>query len=87
MRLRRNNFSNAFALSTVVLWVGCSAIVALFPVPSRIITQWWMHGMKMDPYAIDFGNFLWGGITLTGAAWITGYVLEWSFKVIGKKEK
>lgn len=87
MKLTSKNFANAFALSTVVLWVGCSAIVALFPEPSRVVTQWWMHGMKLDPYAIDFNNFLWGGITLTGAAWITGYILGWSFEVVDKKEK
>lgn len=87
MKLTRNVLANAFGLATGVLWVGCSALVALFPEAARVITQWWMHGMKMDPYAIDFNNFLLGGVTLAGAAWITGYVLGFSLEVVGKREK
>lgn len=87
MKLNSNTFANAFALATAVLWVGCSILVVLFPEPARIVTEWWLHGMKMDPYVIDFSNFLGGGVTLVASAWITGYVLGWSFEVVGRKEK
>lgn len=87
MKLNRNILANAFALATGVLWTGCSILVALFPEPARLVTEWWLHGMKMDPYAIDFNNFLLGGVTLVASAWITGYVLGWSLEVVGKREK
>jgi len=85
MKLSRNLLANAFGLTTVILWMICSIIVWLLPELSLTITKWWMHGMPMESYQINLQNFVLGGLTLTAAAWATGYVLGWSIEYLSKK--
>jgi hypothetical protein len=88
MKYEKVILANAFALTTVVLWVLCTLVVAIFPDFSLSVTKWWMHGMNifvMGSWNLDVTNVLFGGITLAISAWVTGYVLGWSFEIVGKK--
>jgi len=87
MKLNKNSLANAFGLTTLILWTICSVIVWLFPGFSLAVTMWWMHGMPMEPYRINLQNFLLGGLTMTGVAWATGYVLGWTLEYLGKKKQ
>jgi hypothetical protein len=87
MDLDKKVLANAFALATVVLWVICSAIVYLLPDFTLLITELWMHGMDMEvmgTWNLTFTNFIWGGLTLTVSAWITGYIFGWSWERVSK---
>ena len=82
-----NNLARPFALATGILWVLCSAFVALFPDFSNTVTQWWMHGMNLQKYNISWESFIWGGLTLVASFWLVGYVLSWSIESFDKQSK
>jgi len=89
MKLTKNNLANSLALATAILWVLCTGLVAVFPDFSYTVTQWWMHGMEIAKFNLDWNNFVWGGLTITASFWIVGYVLGWSLEIveqIGKKK-
>ncbi|MEX1052327.1 MAG: DUF5676 family membrane protein [Patescibacteria group bacterium] len=80
--------ANAFALATGILWIICSLFIYLFPKFSLTVTNWWLHGMNIDelgPFALNWSNFIWGGVTLIISFWIIGYVLMWSIGFLNKK--
>jgi hypothetical protein len=86
-KVKKTELANGFALATGVLWVLCSAFVAIFPSFSQTVTEWWLHGMNLDVvggFQLDLANFLWGGLTLIASFWVVGYVLGWSLKMVNK---
>jgi hypothetical protein len=88
VKLDKMVLANAFGLATVVLWTGCSILVALFPGFTMAVTRWWMHGMDisaMGDWNLNFNNFLLGGIAMIASAWITGWVFGWSWEKVSKK--
>lgn len=85
MKLSKNNLANGLALATAILWVICSAFVAILPDFSLKVTQWWMHGMELETFSLGVDNFVWGGLTLVGSFWIVGYVLGWSLEYVNKR--
>ena len=87
MNLTKRNLAKGFALTTGVLWLFCSVIVALLPEFTRTVTQWWMHGMRIEAYNITFESVMLGGITLVASAWLTGYILGWSLELNSSKRK
>lgn len=87
MKLEKGIIANAFALTTAVAWVICSVVVYLFPDPSLLITRWWMHGMQvevMGTWNLTLGNFVWGGLTITAAAWLVGYIYGWTWEKLSR---
>ncbi|USN97310.1 MAG: hypothetical protein H6799_02970 [Candidatus Nomurabacteria bacterium] len=87
MKLTKQSLSKSFALTTGILWVLCSGIVALLPDFSRDVTQWWVHGMELSGYNITFGSFALGGATIVASAWLTGYILGWSLQLFSNEVK
>jgi len=87
MKLTKHNLAHGFALATAILWVLCSGFVAIFPDFSRTITQWWMHGMEVAQFNLEWSNFVWGGLTLVLSAWLAGWILGWSLEIIDKNAK
>jgi len=90
MKISKNKIANAFTLATGVLWLLCSAFVAIFPDFSYKVTEWWLHGMNIDSlgkFNLSWGNFFWGGLTLVISLWIVGYVLGWSFEILNRQKK
>lgn len=69
--------ANALAVTTALLWVVCTAFVWLLPGFSLTIVEWWMHGMSLEvmgEWNLTVVNFVLGGLTLTGSAWVSGWV-------------
>jgi len=90
MKLDTMKLANAFALAMAILWIICSAVVWILPSFSLQITSWWMHGMDltaMGNWNLTFANFLLGGILVIVSAWITGWVLAWSWEAVGGNKK
>jgi len=88
MKFDKIVLANAFALATVILWVVCSIFVFLLPSLSMEITGWWMHGLDLSSlgsFQLTITNFLIGGITLTIAFWVIGYIFGWSWEKMNKK--
>lgn len=84
MKLSRINLANAVAIATGVLWVICSAFVAVLPVFSSRVTKWWLHGIELPSggsLQLDVANFIRGGATLIFSLWVAGYVLGWSLEL------
>lgn len=85
MKLTKNNLANGLALATAILWILCSAFVAIFPDFSHTVTVWWMHGMDIAKYSLSWSNFILGGLSLVAAFWLVGYVVGWSLECVDKK--
>lgn len=88
MKLEKITIANASALTTAILWVICSIIVAILPAFSFSVTQWWMHGMtfsSMGQWNLNPSNFVLGGISLIIVAWVSGYTFGWSWETVSKK--
>ena len=86
MKNNTMKLANAFALAMAVLWVLCIAVIWLLPSFSWTVTGWWMHGMDlsaMGGWNLTISNFLLGGITAIASAWITGWILAWSWQAVG----
>jgi hypothetical protein len=87
MKLDKMVLANAFALTTAVLWVVCSAIVWVLPAFSLTVTRWWMHGLDisvMGNWNLTFTNFIVGGVTIVVSTWVTGWLFGWSWEKAGK---
>lgn len=87
MQLAKNDLANSFALATAILWVVCTGFVAVFPDFSQTVTQWWMHGMEVTKFNLDWSNFVWGGLTIVTSFWVVGYVLGWSIEYVEQTGK
>lgn len=89
MNLNKTTLANAFALTTCILWILCSAFVWVFPKLSVTITEAWMHGFSLASVVIfnpTLNNFILGGVTLVASAWISGYLLGWSLEFLRKRK-
>lgn len=87
MKVDKMKLANTFALTVVILWVICTAAIWLFPNFSLVTLNWWMHGVDivtMTGWNLTIANFLLGGTSVTVSAWVTGYVLAWSWEKINK---
>jgi hypothetical protein len=88
MEFEKGRVANAFALTTVVIWIVCSVVVWLFPGFSMLITKWWMHGMEigiMGEWNLTLYNFIMGGLTLGVSFWIIGWIFGWAWEKVGGK--
>ncbi len=77
MKISKHNLAMVSAKTTAFIWVTCSIFVALFPDMSRTITEWWMHGMNVESYAITWESFILGGITISAFFALIGYIFGW----------
>lgn len=87
MKLDKIVLANTFGLVTAMFWVICTAAVWLLPGLSSAVTKWWIHGLDisvMGDWNITFSNFLLGGLTLTGSAWVTGWVFGWFWEKLSE---
>ena len=90
MKLDKNVLANAFGLATVILWAACAASVWLFPNLSLTVTKWWMHGLDMQvlgSWNLTLSNFLLGGLTMAGSAWVVGWVFGWSWEKMSESKR
>lgn len=90
MKLDKTVLANAFGLTAAVLWVACTVIIWLLPDFSLIVTEWWIHGLDisaMGGWNITLTTFLLGGLTITGSAWIAGWVFGWSWEKASERKK
>ena len=69
--------ANAVSVTSAILYVFCRIAVSLFPDLSMSIAQSWFHGLeisKVTGWSLSLGSFVVGLVSLTVAAWLTGYL-------------
>ena len=69
--------ANALAVTSAILYVFCRIAVSLFPNLSMPIAQSWFHGLEISRvtgWSLSMGSFVLGLISITIAAWLTGFL-------------
>ena len=69
--------ANALAVTSAILYVFCRIAVSLFPNLSIPIAQSWFHGLEISRvtgWSLSMGSFVLGLISITIAAWLTGFL-------------
>ena len=79
--MKEQEFANALAAVTGIVYVVCSLSVALFPGFSKVVGQSWFHGMDIDLIwtGSPRGNFLLGFITAVIGMWLVGWAFAWVY--------
>lgn len=78
MKINEKAVAHSLALVSAVYYIICSLLVYIAPDLYKNIAASWAHGVDITRVwrdtPPDFGSMIWGFITFTLAAWITGYV-------------
>ena len=83
-----NVTANASAVTAAILYIVCRIAVSLLPNSAMTIAQSWFHGLeisKVSGWSLSMGSFVLGLITLTGAAWLTGFLFAKVYNYFVKK--
>ncbi|MBI3559392.1 hypothetical protein HY085_03255 [Candidatus Gottesmanbacteria bacterium] len=78
--MRNNLLANSLAVTTAILYVSCVILVLLVPDLYISVMQSWFHGLDLSKIVsvnVTAGSFFTGLITITGAAWATGYLFNY----------
>lgn len=88
MKLDPTRAANAAAIVGAGLYVICSFLVVSTPAFYRGMAQTWMHGFNLAALPIrqmTLGGSIYGLVTFTVAAWLTGYAFAAVYNGLGKK--
>jgi len=80
--------ANALAVTGAILYVFCRIAVSLFPNLSISIAQSWFHGLEIGKtagWSLSMGSFVLGLISITIAAWLTGFLFAKVYNYFSKK--
>ena len=83
-----NVTANATAATGAILYIFCRIAVSLFPVLSMSIAQSWFHGLEISQlsgWSLSMGSFVLGLISITIAAWLTGYLFAKIYNYFAKR--
>lgn len=83
--------ANALAVTAAFVYVVCRALVGLLPDFMFSMGQSWFHGIqlqKLGTWTLTTENFIWGLLSLTVTAWLSGYVYASVYNLfLGKRRK
>lgn len=81
-------FANAFTVVTLGLYVVCRAATLVVPDFMFSMARSWFHSFSLDSLrgdaAMDFGTFLFGGVTLAILTWVTMYAGAYLYNRLAK---
>ncbi|KKS97985.1 MAG: hypothetical protein UV73_C0004G0127 [Candidatus Gottesmanbacteria bacterium GW2011_GWA2_43_14] len=89
MKFKESVLANTLAIVAAAYYLICTLLVFLAPDLYRQFAQSWMHGVDVttvwnrQPPAI--GTVLFGFITFSISAWITGYFIAATYNYLAKK--
>ncbi|MEK7495188.1 MAG: DUF5676 family membrane protein [Patescibacteria group bacterium] len=69
--------ANAVAVTTVIVYVVCRFLVALFPELFLNIARSWFHGIdigKIASFDLSTSSFILGLVSSSLTAWLVGYL-------------
>ncbi len=87
MKLNEMAWANASAVLVGIVYVFCSAAVALLPELSKTVAQSWVHGIDFGSVwtADPRGNFVLGLITAVGLTWLAGWIFAFTYNQLVRK--
>lgn len=88
MKLDPTRTANAAAIVGAGLYVLCTFLVAATPMFYRGVAQTWMHGFNLAALPMGrmtMGGSIYGAVTFTVVAWLTGYAFATVYNGLGKK--
>ena len=80
MTLDASRLAMAFGFATALLWIICSALVALMPGPTMAMTGHMFHGnMEGFSWTLTWPGFLIGLVSWVISAAAAGWLIGWSY--------
>ena len=87
MKLDAKRLSLAVGMVTAVLWVLCSAFVAMAPGPAMGITGHMVHADLSElAWSLTLGGFFVGLVSWTMTAAITAWLIAWTYNRLASSE-
>ncbi len=89
--MKHNPIATANAFTVVVdgISIVCTILALAAPDILRSITQSWMHRLDLSAVWIgtppDLASIIWGLVTLTIGAWLSGYAFALVYNYFAKK--
>ena len=80
--------ANATACTAILLYATCALLVAIAPELTINIFQSWFHGIDISQIAtwnVTGGSLFMGFVTMTGYAWVMGYIFALLYNSFLKK--
>lgn len=81
-------FANAFTTVTLGLYVVCRMVVLVAPDFMFSVARSWFHTFSLDSLRgdveMDFGTFLFGGVSLAILTWVTMYAGAYLYNRLAK---
>ncbi len=88
MNLDEKKLALSLGGTTAVLWIICSALVALFPGPTGILMGHMLHGNLEDfSWTLTWAGFFIGLITWVLTAAAAGWLVGWSYNRLGRSSE
>ena len=85
MNLDANRLAISFGLTTAVLWVICSALVALVPGAMMGMTGHMFHAtMAGISWTLTWAGFLIGLVAWVVSAVVAGWLIGWFYNRLGR---
>jgi len=81
--------ANALGLVTAAWYLICALLISTTPLFYMGMMRSWMHGFENSVWRVSplpFGLGLYGFVTLTAAAWLTGYAFAYIYNSLGEKK-
>ena len=88
MKLDATRLASALAVVTAGVYLICVALVSTTPMFYRGMMRSWMHGVDISGLPLGPmapASWIYGLVTMTGFAWLVGYVFAAIYNGLGKK--
>ncbi|MBI2617768.1 hypothetical protein HYW55_06555 [Candidatus Gottesmanbacteria bacterium] len=90
MKIPEKTLSLALAIVSGGYYLLCTLIVSIAPDLYKSVAASWMHGIDAEKVwrqsPSDIGTFVWGFITFTLAAYVTGYIFAFVYNALLKNK-
>ena len=91
MKLDPTRLAHTLAMVTAAFYLVCVLLISRAPGVYFPMMRSWIHGIdfpqSMMRQALPFGVWIYGLITMTGVAWVTGYAFGAIYNAFGEKKK
>ncbi len=84
MNLDQKNLALSFGGTIAVLWIICSALVALIPGPTGTLMGHMVHGnLEGYSWTLSWAGFFMGLVSWVLSAAAAGWLIGWSYNRLG----
>ena len=91
MKLDPTRLAHTLAIVMAAFYIICVLLVSRAPGVYFPMMRSWIHGIdfpqSMMRQSLPSGVWMYGLITMTGVAWVTGYAFGTIYNALGEKKK